>query len=102
MAQVRQQPASAQRGSFLSHNRLYSAYLVRIWHSGSQQPWRASARNIHEEEESTFTSIEGLFAYLYRRSVAELAADPNEEKEQWGYDDHKKQAESTADEEKKI
>lgn len=42
----------------------YKGYLVRIWRSSSQSPWRASTRNTKTGEQHQYSSLENLFLFL--------------------------------------
>lgn len=42
----------------------YKGYLVRIWRSSAQSPWRASTRNTKTGEMHQFSSLETLFLFL--------------------------------------
>lgn len=44
--------------------RNYRGYLVRIWRSGTESPWRASARDTKTGKEYYFTRLENLFLFL--------------------------------------
>jgi hypothetical protein len=42
----------------------YKGYLVRIWRSSSQAPWRASARDTMSGEQHHFANLEKLLLFL--------------------------------------
>ena len=42
----------------------YRGYLVRIWRSSAQSPWRASIRDTHTGEQRHFAQLEALYCFL--------------------------------------
>jgi hypothetical protein len=44
----------------------YKAFLVRIWRSGPESPWRAFTQNTMSGEQRYFSSLENLFLFLYK------------------------------------
>jgi hypothetical protein len=42
----------------------YHAFLVRLWQSEPEAPWRASARDVRTGSEQHFASVERLFVFL--------------------------------------
>jgi len=42
----------------------YKAFLIRIWRSSPDAPWRAFAQNAANGEQRYFASLENLFLFL--------------------------------------
>jgi hypothetical protein len=42
----------------------YKGYLVRVWRSDSQAPWRASAQDTMSGEQHHFANLENLLLFL--------------------------------------
>jgi hypothetical protein len=42
----------------------YQAYLLRLWRSHPEAPWRGSLQSIRTGERRLFTDLETLFAFL--------------------------------------
>lgn len=42
----------------------YKAFLIRIWRSSPEAPWRAFAHDIANGEQHHFASLENLFLFL--------------------------------------
>lgn len=53
-----------------SNNRLYRAYLLRLWcaEGADNGSWRASLEDSHTGERIGFASLEELFAFLMEES----------------------------------
>jgi hypothetical protein len=47
----------------------HKSYLVRIWRSSSQSPWRASVRVIQTGEQYQFARIENLFLFFSKETT---------------------------------
>ncbi len=52
--------------SFSSHT--YQSYLVRLWRSSVDAPWRATARHVLTGEEWHFEDMERLFLFLHEQT----------------------------------
>lgn len=61
-----------------SHNRLYRAYLLRLWcaERAAAECWRASLENSHTGERIGFASLEELFDFLMEESGRQEAREP--------------------------
>lgn len=46
----------------------YQSYLVRLWRSAEDAPWRATARHVLTGEEWHFEDMERLFLFLYQQT----------------------------------
>ena len=47
----------------------YKGYLVRIWRSSSQSPWRASVRDTQTGERRQFARLENLFLFFDKETT---------------------------------
>jgi hypothetical protein len=47
----------------------HKSYMVRIWRSSSQSPWRASVRVIHTGEQRQFARLENLFLFFSKETT---------------------------------
>ena len=55
---------------------LYLAYMLRVWQAGrtGSLSWRVSLESPHTGERHTFTSLEGLCAFLHERTGQDALA----------------------------
>ncbi len=47
----------------------HKSYMVRIWRSSSQSPWRASVRVTQTGEQIQFARLENLFLFLGKETT---------------------------------
>ena len=55
----------------------YFSYLLRLWRTGADTPWKASLEDPHTGERQGFGSLEALFAFL--NSLLESVSDTERE-----------------------
>lgn len=48
----------------------YAAYMIRLWQTSPQEPWRASAQSAHTGEKLHFASFADLIAFFYHHMDA--------------------------------
>ncbi len=53
----------------------YQSYLLRLWRSGKEEPWRAMLEAVNNNERHSFANLEDLIAFL--RSQSGLALGQN-------------------------
>lgn len=51
----------------------YQSYLLRLWRSGKEEPWRAMLEAVDNNERHSFANLEDLVAFL--RSKTGLALE---------------------------
>ncbi len=54
----------------------YQAYLVRIWRSSVESPWRASVQHAPSGEQIRFANMEDLLMFLYEQTNGDLELEP--------------------------
>lgn len=54
--------------------RLYQAYLLRLWRDSAEGPWRASLQNTRESNPQVFADVKRLIAFLEAQTTATDAA----------------------------
>ena len=47
---------------------LYRAYLLRLWRSDMNEPWRATLVNVDSKQELQFPDLQHLSTYLNQQS----------------------------------
>lgn len=47
---------------------LYQSYLVRLWRSSTDVPWRVTVRHVLTGEEWQFEDMERLFLFLHQQT----------------------------------
>jgi hypothetical protein len=47
----------------------YQAFLVRMWRSGAESPWRASVQHARSGEQIRFANMEDLLLFLYEQTM---------------------------------
>jgi hypothetical protein len=63
----------------MSNPRVYLSYLVRLWRSDDDAPWRASLEDARTHEHLAFPETDQLFAFL--REQMQATSSPEEEPE---------------------
>lgn len=53
---------------------IYLAYLLRLWRSGPDSPWRASLEDPQTGERMGFSDLGAMLQYLQRKTEAGRAA----------------------------
>ena len=53
----------------------YQAYMIRMWRSADESPWRASAQHAVTGATVTFANLESLFRFLHDQSVEGQVVD---------------------------
>ena len=48
------------------------AYLVRLWRDSTEEPWRASAKQVGTGREFHFASPEKLFLFLHEQTNSDV------------------------------
>jgi hypothetical protein len=54
-----------QQNGFPREDLNYKAFLIRIWRSSPDAPWRAYAQDTENGEQRHFSSLENLFLFLH-------------------------------------
>lgn len=52
-----------------SKENTYKAFLIRIWRSSAESPWRAFAHDAESGEQRYFSSLENLCLFLYESTT---------------------------------
>lgn len=47
---------------------LYQSYLIRLWRSSTDDPWRVTVRHVLSGEEWHFEDMERLFLFLHQQT----------------------------------
>jgi hypothetical protein len=54
----------------------YQSYLLRLWRTGDDGPWRATLEDTLSSERHSFADVESLYAYL-RQQMSDVARSPS-------------------------
>jgi len=57
----------------------YCAYLLRLWQESADAPWRFLLESVATGERRIFSSLEGLFTFLERKTYRDCETDDEPE-----------------------
>lgn len=66
----------------MTSHTIYQSYLLRLWRTDSDAPWRASLQSTADGEPIIFSNTAALFAFLQERLAQSTPEDEAQSKQE--------------------